>query len=98
MKKLEARLKDKKATVVVFQHAGNNDAIKVKYLVQSLGKTYGDKVNIIRYDCSYNGAPKVKYHLEEYPTWILFKEGQELMRLSGEKTEDQLIDMINRGL
>ncbi len=98
MKIFEEKIKESVPTLVVFQHAGNQDAVKVKYLTESLRAKYGDRANIVRVDGSYNGKLKVRYKLEEYPTWILFKEGQELMRESGDKTESQLEEMIVRAL
>ena len=98
MKTFEEKIKASVPTLVVFQHAGNQDAVEVKYLIQDLRAKYGDKANIERVDSSYNGQIKVRYKLEEYPTWILFKEGQELMRESGHKTAGQLEDMLQRAL
>lgn len=91
-------IKESKPTLVVIQHAGNQNAVDVKYLTESLRAKYGDKANIVRVDGSFNGHLKLRYKLKEYPTWILFKEGQELMRESGHKKEADLIDMINRAL
>lgn len=98
MKSLEAKIKGAVPTLVVFQHAGNQNAVDVKYLINELRAQYGDRVNIERVDASYNGNIKVSYKLKEYPTWILYKEGEELMRESGHKTEAQLADMIQRAL
>lgn len=98
MRKIEEKIKAGVPTLVVFQHAGNQDAVEVKYLIEELRGKYGDKANIERVDSSYNGQIKVRYKLEEYPTWILFKEGQELMRESGRKTVGQLEDMLQRAL
>lgn len=98
MKTFEEKIKASVPTLVVFQHAGNQDAVEVKYLIQDLRAKFGDKANIERVDSSYNGQIKVRYKLEEYPTWILFKEGQELMRESGRKTAGQLEDMLQRAL
>lgn len=98
MRKIEEVIKQSVPTLVVFQHAGNNDAVEVKYLANDLRSQFGSKVNIERVDASYNGNIKVHFKLEEYPTWILFKEGQELMRESGHKSEAELTDMIRRAL
>ncbi len=98
MKSFEKKIKEAIPTVVVFQHAGNQDAVEVKYLLQELKSEFADRVNIERVDASYNGQYKVHYKLEEYPTYILFKEGDELMRESGKKTLAQLEDMIKTAL
>ncbi|MDE6265361.1 MAG: thioredoxin family protein [Paramuribaculum sp.] len=96
MKSLVEKIKESVPTLVVFQHAGNQDAVEVKYLLQELRAKYGDRVSIVRVDASYNGEYKVHYKLEEYPTFILFKDGQELMRESGRKTLGELEDMLGR--
>lgn len=96
MKKLEEKLAEKTPSLVAFMHAAGNDAVDVKYITEELRAIYGDKVNIIRVDSSYNRPVIRKYNLNAYPTWILFKEGQELMRESGEKTVNQLSQLIER--
>ncbi len=98
MKSFKEKIKESVPTLVVFQHAGNQDAVEVKYLYDTLKKDYEGRANIVRVDCSYNGQLKVDYKLREYPTWILFKEGQELMREAGRKTEAELTDMLGRAL
>lgn len=96
MKSLVETIKESVPSLVVFQHAGNQDAVEVKYLLEELRAKYGAKANIIRVDASYNGEYKVEYKLNEYPTFIMFKEGQELMRESGRKTLAELEDMLTR--
>lgn len=98
MKTLVEKIKEKIPTLVVFQHAGEQDAVDVKYLLNELGAKYGEKVAIVRVDASYNGHYKVYYKLQEYPTYILFNKGEELMRLSGKKTLAELEDMVDRSL
>lgn len=98
MKSLVEKIKEKIPTLVVFQHAGEQDAVEVKYLLNELRAKYGEQACVISVDASYNGQYKKWYKLEEYPTYILFKEGQELMRESGKKSQAQLEDMIDRAL
>lgn len=97
MKTFEQTIKESVPTLVVFLHHGHQDAVEVKYLTDSIKTKYSGKANVVRADDPY-GQLKVKYRLEEYPTYILFKEGQELMRESGSKTEEQLSEMIERAL
>ena len=97
MKNLSERIKDKLPTLVVFQHGASRDDEEVKTLVAELKGKYGERVDIVSADDS-NGELKMRYRLEEYPTWILFKEGQELMRESGHKTVSELDEMIQRAL
>lgn len=84
--------------MLVFEHAGMHDAVAVHYLVKELKEKFGDKAHIIPVDASYNGQYKVDYKLKEYPTYIVYKQGEELMRESGDKTIASLSDMIVRSL
>ncbi len=98
MKKYEEVIAASVPTLVVFQHAGIHNSVDVKYLTEELQAKYGDKLQIMRMDCSYNGKWKARYGFKDYPTWIIFKEGQELMRESGEKSIANLSDMVERAL
>lgn len=97
MKTLKETIKESKPTLVVIMHPGNQDAVEIKYLMQAVKNKYAEKANTARVD-DVHGQYKVEYRLNEYPTYILFKEGQELMRESGEKSESQLEEMIERAL
>ncbi len=97
MKTFDKAIKESKPTMVVFLHHGGQDVVEVKYVTDAVKSKYADKANIVRADDPY-GKLKVEYKLDEYPTYILFKEGQELMRESGRKTETQLSEMIERAL
>ena len=85
-------------TLVVFQHADNKEADNVENLLGSLRAQYGDRVNIEHVDATHDGNIKVSYKLHEYPTWIIYKQGEELMRESGHKSEADLVDMIKRAM
>ncbi|MDE6832148.1 MAG: hypothetical protein K2J07_05395, partial [Muribaculaceae bacterium] len=85
-------------TLVVFQHADNKEADNVENLLGSLRAQYGDRVNIEQVDATHDGNIKVSYKLHEYPTWIIYKQGEELMRVSGHKSEADLVDMIKRAM
>ncbi|MDE6017962.1 MAG: thioredoxin family protein [Muribaculaceae bacterium] len=97
MKTFDKAIKESVPTLVVFLHHGCQDAVEVKYITDNIKTKYQGKANVVRADDPY-GKLKVSYRLEEYPTYVLFKEGQELMRESGRKTETQLSEMIDRAL
>ena len=97
MKTFKEVIKQSKPTLVVFMHPGSQDAVDIKYLIDAVKAKYDGKANTARADDTH-GQLKAEYRLEEYPTYILFKEGQELMRESGHKTEAQLEEMIERAL
>lgn len=97
MKTLKETIKESMPTLVVFMHTGSQDAVEIKYIIEAVKNKYAGKANTARVDDTH-GQMKVEYRLNEYPTFILFKEGQELMRESGRKSESQLEEMIERAL
>lgn len=97
MKTLKETIRESKPTLVVFMHPGSQDAVEIKYLIEEVKKNFADKASTARVDDTH-GQYKVEYRLDEYPTYILFKEGQELMRESGKKTASELIEMIQRAI
>lgn len=98
MTTIKEKVKGHIPTLMVFHHDGNKDAFNTAEVVEELRTKYAGKANIEPYDCTHNGQVKVEYHLHEYPSFVLFKEGQELMRESGKKSIAQLSDMIDRAL
>ncbi|MDE6006230.1 MAG: thioredoxin family protein [Muribaculaceae bacterium] len=84
-------------TLVVFQHAGHQDAVEVKYMFEELRKKYDGRANVMRVDASYNEPLWTRFQVHAFPTYILFKEGQELMRESGKKTIGELSQLVERG-
>lgn len=88
---------ESKPSLIVFMHAAEQNAVDVKYLVEELKAKYGNRVNVQRVDVSYNRKEADEYRINAFPTWILFKDGQELMRESGMKTVDELSELVERG-
>lgn len=89
-------IKEEKPSLIVFIHAAEQDAVEVKYLAEELARKYGDKLTVQRVDSSYNHRIADEYRLSDYPTWVLFKKGEELMRESGKKSVAELSEMIDR--
>lgn len=96
MKTLKEVIAEGKPTLVCFIHAGQQNVVEIKYNLEELRRKYGDKVNIIRVDASYDQRVAKEYSLSEYPTYVLIKEGQELMRESGHKSVGELEELIAR--
>lgn len=89
-------IKGEKPSLIVFLHAAEQDAVKVKYLSEEIKKKYGDRLAVQRVDSSFNHQIADEFRISEYPTWILFKQGEELMRESGIKSATELSEMIDR--
>lgn len=98
MKHLEETIQEKIPTLVAFVHAGKQDAVDVKYLVDELRAKYAGKANIVNFDNSFNNRISEKFRITSYPCYILFKDGQELMRESGNKTVTELSELVDRAL
>ena len=92
----EETIKESKPTLVVFLRAAGQDAVEVKYLLEDIAAKYGDALNVRRVDASFNHFIADKYRIDAYPMYILFKEGQELMRESGKKSVAEISDMVDR--
>lgn len=98
MKTFESRIKEGIPSLVVFIHAGHQDATEIKRIAEALHNEYGDRVNLMRVNASYDHRLKHQYDILKYPTWVLFKDGEELMRETGMKTPAELSRMIQRAL
>lgn len=96
MKTFKEVIKGNIPSLVVFIHAGQQDAVGIKYDMEELRKKYGERINILRVDSSYDQRVAREYNLSKFPTYVLIKEGQELMRESGNKTVSELSEMIER--
>ena len=98
MKTFESRINEGIPSLAVFVHAGHQDAVDIKYLAEGLRKHFGDRINLMRVDASYDHRLKHQYDILKYPTWILFKKGEELQRETGNKTLQELISMVERAI
>lgn len=96
MMTFEKRVQEGIPSLVVFMHAGSQDAAEIKRLAEEVRSQYGDKINIMRVDASYDHRLKRQYDIKAYPTWIVFKRGEELMRETGHKTAGDLSKMVER--
>ena len=97
MKTFESRINEGIPSLAVFMHAGQQDAAEIKREAEELRAQYGDRINLLRVDASYDHRLKHQYNILHYPTWILFTDGQELMRETGHKTVAELSRLVERG-
>lgn len=98
MRKIEEVVNESKPTVIVLLHEGKQDTEETAKLINELSNMYKDTLNIITLDTTRDGKMSMRYHVKDYPTYILFKEGQELMRESGKKSIADLDEMVKRAL
>lgn len=96
MKKIEEVINESTPTLLVLTHEGKQDNGEVTHLIDEIRNHYREAINIITLDTSHDGKMKMRFHVEDYPTYILFKKGEELMRESGKKSIGDLDDMVKR--
>lgn len=65
-------------------------------IVAELKKKVSDRADVIQIEGYENIDTTRQYHVKHFPTWIIFKDGQECWRDSGEKPLSELTDMIDR--
>lgn len=85
--RFEKCLEEGRPVLLAFLHAGRQDAVEVKYIIEDFRKKYGDKATFLMVDGSYNHPLARKYKIDTYPTWVMFKNGEEVWRGSTKKFE-----------
>ncbi len=93
---LNTALQEAKPTLVEFYLTTCPHCRRMEPIVAELKEKVGDKANVIQIEGEQNEALADKYHIRVFPTWVLFKDGQECWRDSGEKPYSELRDMIDR--
>lgn len=92
-KRLIAHIGSAKPTLVEFyrgERAENPETIT------RLQGEYGDKAYVMTIDGAESQDLMATYKVATYPTFILFKDGQEVWRDGGQKSYGELSDMIRR--
>ncbi len=69
---------------------------KMMPIVEDLKELYEGRANIIQIEGEAHEDLMDEYKVKSFPTWILYKDGQEVWRDSGEKPALELEDMIDR--
>lgn len=93
---LSRYLNETKPTLVEFYADWCPHCQRMMPIVAELKEKTGDRANIIQIEGDENPELMQKYHVHSYPTWILFKDGQECWRDGGEKPLSELEDMLHR--
>lgn len=94
----DQRIKEDVASLVVFEHADSEDSKKIEELVAGLRDKYGSRLNLLRVDGTHDQRLRDFYGIKKYPTWILFRKGEELARESGMKSESNLQEMVKTAM
>lgn len=65
-------------------------------IMKGLKMKFAGKAEIFEIDGYADKDVTRKYHVHSFPTYILFKDGQECWRDGGEKPMSELTDMLHR--
>lgn len=98
MKTFKETVDGKTPTLVVFIHSGHDGEADLNLLLEQLRDKYDGRANVLRVDASFDKHIAKDFRLSTTPTYVLMKEGQELMRESGTKTLAELSELIERGM
>lgn len=87
-----------KPTLAVFMKVGGQNAADVKLQMDRLKKEYATKASLVKVDASFDRDTLEKYKISKFPTWIVFKNNQEIWRGEGEQTVEVLIKGLKEAL
>lgn len=93
---LNTALSDSKPTLIEFYASWCPHCQRMMPIVEELRKVIGDRANIIQIDGDKNPELMDKYGVKSYPTWFIYKDGQEFWHDAGEKPLSELEDMLKR--
>ncbi len=93
---LDKYLAEARPTLVEFFNEGCERCAKMKPIMTEVRAHTGTKANVLSVDCASSEDLVEKYHIRTCPTYLLFKDGQEVWRDSGAKPMSELLDMLHR--
>lgn len=96
MTNLQEMLDGTKPTLIEFYATWCPHCTAMMPVVAQLQDEIKDRANIVQFDGDQNEQLVEQYKVRSYPTWILFKDGQQVWRDSGSKPLSELKDMIER--
>jgi thioredoxin 1 len=62
--------------------------------ISNIAQEYAPKVTVVKVDVSLNSKLSKLYAIRGLPTFIVFKNGDEVIRKSGSLTKNQLLELI----
>lgn len=96
MTELQQMLDGSRPTLVEFYATWCPHCTRMMPVVAQLQHEVGDRANIVQFDGDQYENLVDNYKVELYPTFILFKDGKEIWRASGEQTLDTLKGRIDQ--
>lgn len=94
---LEAALNDtSRPTLAEFYADWCPHCQRMMPVIAKLRQELRDSAHIVQIEGERDQDLMEKYHVRSFPTWIIFEDGQEAWRDSGEKPLSELKDMLER--
>lgn len=83
-------------TMVEFYDPECSKCLATLPVLTELRDKFTGRANVVGVDKNASEDLVAKYHVHSYPTFILFKDGQEVWRDGGAKPLSELTDMVRR--
>lgn len=98
MKDFNTIVNQSQPTLVEFYATWCPHCHRMAPIVDDLKALYAGRANIIQIEGEKEPELMRRCHLDSFPGWALFKDGQEVWHDMGEKPASELEDMIERFL
>lgn len=96
MKNIESAINGSKPALLEFYATWCPHCQRMMPVIAELKDEMDDRACIIQIEGDDNPGMMDKFGVKSYPTFILYKDGEEVWRDSGEKSYSELSDMIRR--
>ncbi len=96
MKNIESAISSSKPTLLEFYATWCPHCQRMMPVIAELKDEMDGRANIIQIEGDDNPGMMDRFGVKGYPTFILYKDGEEVWRDSGEKPYSELADMIHR--
>lgn len=63
-------------------------------ILKEIASELGEKVKVIKIDVDKNPEIAMKFHIQEVPTLMVFKNGRQMFRQSGMMTKPQIYNVL----
>lgn len=93
-KQLSQYLAETKPLLVEFLNPAKECCHAMQHVIDELRRRLGDKANILQIDGKANEDLIARYKIATYPSYILFKDGEEACRDNGRKPVQELEHMV----
>jgi thioredoxin 1 len=93
---LDKLLKSNKIVMLDFYAVWCGPCLKMMPTIDKLKAELGDKVAIEKVDSDANKALVADFKVDEIPTFLIFKDGKQIMRATGMQTDKALREMLEK--